>query len=264
MKLTELIGILERELPTGAAIAGDRTGLQLQSGRTDVSSILVAYELTPAVVREAVSLGADCIIAFHPLIFTPLTAITELDRVGSIVTELIKNSIALIVVHTIFDCHPQGTSYKLAQALGFKPRGPIFPDAERPGYGMGVIANCPSALQGKALAALLAEKLGSPVKYAEGRDYPIKTVAIIGGSGGSFLAEIENMGFDAFITADISYHTFHRVSGRTWLFDPGHYETESLVASALADLLFNILPGENLLTINTSSISTNPVRYAIG
>ena len=67
---------------------------------------------------------------------------------------------------------------------------------------------------------------------------------------------------DAFITADITYHQFHSVKGKLWLFDPGHYEMEQFVAKHIA-LLFekDEIIGQGGLKFQVTRQVTNPVEY---
>src|SRR3989339_1452082 len=101
MRLDSLLNKINNILPQDSGIEGDRLGLQIQSGRNNVSNILITMEVDKNVINEAIKLKCDCIITFHPLIYNPLLKIHDNDRVGYLTSELIKNSIALISIHTI-------------------------------------------------------------------------------------------------------------------------------------------------------------------
>jgi putative NIF3 family GTP cyclohydrolase 1 type 2 len=89
----------------------------------------------------------------------------------------------------------------------------------------------------------------------------IKRIAIVGGSGSSFLESALDAKADAFISADISYHTFHRAENNIMLIDPGHYEMEQFVPEGLADALNKEFPNGSIDNILVSKIVTNPVHY---
>jgi dinuclear metal center YbgI/SA1388 family protein len=241
---------------------GDRIGLQLQSGRETITRVLVTMEVTDAVAEEAISRGADCILSFHPLIFSPLTALTNGERVGRICSRLIKHDIALVVAHTNFDAFPEGTSALYAQHLGLKVERTLVPDAVHAGFGMGVVALLPQALSEDGLAAHLHERSHSPVRFCAGSGKPVERVAIVGGSGASFIDHALATGAEAFITADIKYHDFHRTQGQMALLDPGHYEMEQLVPRGLASVLESIAAkaNENIEIIRSATVP-NPVLY---
>ncbi len=262
MQLTQLLRLINRVLPPETAMEGDRIGLQIQSGVEDVQRILVSLELNEEVINEAVSQQTDCIITFHPLIFNPLMEIHDEDRVGKLTTLLIKNSIALISVHTAFDAYSEGTSKILADRLGLKVKDFLAPDSNYTDRGLGVIAEAPEKLTEDQLIKKVSEICKSPVRYTSGKKKEgLKNIAILGGSGSSFIDEALKAEVDAFITADVKYHSFHYVFERLLVIDPGHYEMEQFVPEALGDLFKDNLRNENIKSIEISSILTNPVSY---
>lgn len=261
MHLKRLLKVLDECLPPETAMDGDRLGLQIQSGIEEVESVLVTLELNDEVIEEAAQQKADCIITFHPLIYRPITAIYEEDRVGRLLSKLIRNDIALISIHTTFDAYPEGTSKIFAQRLGLEVDGLLVPDTDRAGFGMGVMAKPPNPLNSLELVEKVSEVCMSPVRYTLGGKDLISKIAIVGGSGSSFIDDAIGSGADAFITADITYHTFHLVNGRMLLIDPGHYEMEQFVPSGIAQLLAGKVKKNDLKKISVSAIRTNPIEY---
>jgi len=261
MQLENILKTIDNCLPVETAMEGDRLGLQIQSGQDEIRKILITLELNKDVVKEATLQNANCIITFHPLIFFPILNINDNDRVGELCTLLIKNSIALISIHTNFDAFSEGTSFVLSKKLGLKRIGFLAPDKYYPDRGMGVIAESNGNLSQEELLQKVIAVCNSPIRYSlNSRTNIIKKIAIIGGSGSIFLNNAIDLGCDAFITADITYHTFHKANGKIMLIDPGHYEMEQFVPQALAELLMNEIKDENLVII-TSKILTNPIRY---
>jgi dinuclear metal center YbgI/SA1388 family protein len=262
MNLKTLLDIIEEKLPPESAIEGDRIGLQVQSGRREVSSILVALELNDETIDEAIANKCNCIIAFHPLIFKPLKTITEDDRVGRLCSKLIKNSIALITVHTTFDAYSLGTSEIIAKRLGLESGGFLVPDPVLPNRGMGVVASPPKPISQAELLNRSFDLFSAPLRYADfDDDRPIEKIAIVGGSGGSFLGDALARGADAYITADMTYHTFHAISDKIMLIDPGHYEMEQFVPEGLAEYLADDLKKNGIEKILTTTVVTNPVKH---
>ncbi len=260
MKISNLIAKIEEILPKATAIEGDRIGLQVQSSISEVFSLLITMELTDEVVDEAQQIGVDCIISFHPLIYKPLSEIIEIERVGRLVSKLIKYEIAFISVHTTFDAHAEGTSKIIADNLGFKFIDFLVPDRNIPNTGIGVICEPNNPLCTTELVNLVSERLFAPVRFTQGATNEIKRIGIVGGSGSSFLNNALSANLDAFITADVSYHTFHSVRGRLTLIDPGHYEMEQFVSSGIAKLISKALTNETV-RVNISKVLTNPVEY---
>ncbi|MCS6809083.1 MAG: Nif3-like dinuclear metal center hexameric protein [Bacteroidota bacterium] len=260
--LCTFVQSLERYLPPDTAMKGDRIGLQLQSGRTDISSVLVTMELTEEIAEEAIRTGSDCIVAFHPLIFTPVTSLTQSDRVGRICTLLIAHKIALVIAHTNFDAFPRGTSALLAERLGVRIERQLIENAQHPGFGIGVVGILDTPQPVEDFIAHLHTISCAPIRYTLGRSTLLHRIAVVGGSGASFFDAACAAGVDAYITADIKYHDFHRARGHLTLIDAGHYETEQFVSIGLASLVEHIAAEhQQLLTVRRSTIVPNPIRY---
>lgn len=261
MHIKKLLEIIDIALPAQSAADGDRIGLQIHAGGDNVSIVLVTYELNEDVIDEAVKLKCDCIISFHPLIYYPLQQIHLSERTGRLSIGLIRHSISLIVCHTNFDVYTNGTSAILAKKLGLVSEGFLEPSDKFGNCGMGVVAKPQKPMEPIDLINKVSELCCSPVRYCPGSGNQIGKVAIVGGSGSSFIDEAIDKGCDAFITADITYHKFHQAHGRIMLIDPGHYETEQFVATELAALIRSLDTENELETVTVSDRYTNPVCY---
>jgi dinuclear metal center YbgI/SA1388 family protein len=131
-------------------------------------------------------------------------------------------------------------------------------------YGAGAIGTLPRALTLRSFLALVKRRLGTPhLRYCGDLRRPIRTVAVCGGSGAEYLPAALRKNADAFVTADLRYHTFQDCDGAIALIDAGHYETEAVVLRHL--LLFlrsrNEIRKEKM-KVFTSSVNTNFVYYS--
>ncbi len=263
MLLTEFLHRLETLLPASTAMQGDRLGLQVQSGRSTVRRVLCCLDCTEEVVNEALTRGVDTIVCFHPLIFSPQTRIVDDNRIGHCIQTLIRNSICLISAHTNFDAHPQGTNEALARALGLEIESLLVPDALVSGHGMGVVCNA-MGLSYQELLGRVRHVCTSPIRHSAVCPTPLQRVALVAGSGFSFFSQALLSGSQVFITADLKYHNFFQTEGRIALIDPGHYEMERFVPSALVELFQNACSDDADMTFMTTQLNTNPVRYYNG
>ncbi len=264
MTAEEFYALLQQDLPASEAMSGDRLGIQVEPPRHRVSRVLTCLEITDAVLDEAVDRRCDCIVTFHPLIFEPLAELRPSNRVGRCVMRAIAHGIAIISIHTTLDAHPHGTNAQLASILGLQVEQPLLPSAAREGYGIGVIARLQEPLAPSQLAQRVAERLGTTIRYCTGSKDSIERVALVAGSGASLLPVVLDHGVDAFITADVKYHTFHRASGHITLIDAGHFEMEQHVPATLAQILKQCVKRHGLsLDIIPSTIRTTPIRTEI-
>ncbi len=264
MKLNEICRIINEHFPAETAMEGDKVGLQIQSDVDEVKNILFTLEVTDEVVQEAIGKKIDLIIAFHPLIYRPLKNILGNERVGRLATKLIKNDIALVCVHTLFDAFIEGTSRILADKLGLEKIQIMVPDKSYDGRGMGIIGDLAKETNLEELVSKVSEVCAAPIRYNVGKSDKVRKIAIVGGSGTSFLNDALRQKADAFITADVTYHIFHAVKGELALIDPGHYEMEQFVPIFLHKYFLENVPEMETVVLHQSNVHTNPVIHFAG
>lgn len=77
LSLKEVVQALHNFADTSFAASWDNVGLLIEPTEPKiVSRILLTNDLTENVMNEAIDLGSDLIITYHPLIFAPLKTIT--------------------------------------------------------------------------------------------------------------------------------------------------------------------------------------------
>lgn len=259
MELSKLVDIFELEFPPKTAWSDDSIGLQISSSKSRIKNVYLTLELNEDSISEALSCSSDIIVTFHPLIFKPLSSVTSDNRVGKLVSKLIKNDIALYAIHTNFDSHPLGTSYELCKRLGFEKKEFLKSDDSVDGYGMGVITELENPITINDLLDNLSSICKSPLRYNNIPKDKLTKIGILGGSGSNYIQEALKKNCDVFITADIKYHDFHSVDENMVIIDPGHYEMEQFVPFAMKNILKNKL-GDDINLI-TGTVLTNPVNY---
>ena len=103
VKCQVVMEALDQLAPRSLAEHWDNVGLLLGNPAQDVNKLLVALDITSAVVEFAIANNFDMIVAHHPLIFKPLKHIrTDLPQ-GKMLSSLIKNDIAVFSLHTNLD-----------------------------------------------------------------------------------------------------------------------------------------------------------------
>lgn len=120
MFVEDIQEILEAWAPRKLAWERDNVGLQVGSTGRRVRRILVTLDVSNSVVEEARQKKIDLIVSHHPLIFTPIRAMTEDDRTGRLLVKLARYKIALFSAHTNLDFTHSGVSTTLAEKLGLK------------------------------------------------------------------------------------------------------------------------------------------------
>jgi dinuclear metal center YbgI/SA1388 family protein len=105
----------------------------------------------------------------------------------------------------------------------------VFPlDNDSVNQGEGAIGALPAPLALDDFLANVARALGvKALRHCLSKSDDIKTVAVAGGAGSSLARDALANGADAFVTADVSYHTFEDFHRRLAIVDAGHHETEA-------------------------------------
>ncbi len=237
MELAEIIEQLEEIFPERLEASGDVTGPQIMIERGSVTTIGVCYEVTDRVLEA--SADVDLLVAFHPLIFTPLRRITPLDRVGRCLISLVASQTPLFITHTRLDAHPRGTNRTLADRIGLTNGRPLLPNPLHRDEGMGIVGEYSEEITWHSLVQRVKEATGSTRIVASDIDGKriIRRVAIVAGSGMSYYKDVIGAEVDAFITGDVKYHDFHASLDAVPIIDPGHAESERFVVESTVAIL---------------------------
>lgn len=132
---------------------------------------------------------------------------------------------------------------------------------ENVNYGLGAVGEFEVPFEENKFLELVSAKLNvKNFRYTKGKSSQIKKVAVCGGSGSEYFQDALSRGADAYITADIKYHTFHDASEEILLVDAGHYETEIHSLDEVKKKMENFINGNNIKVLKYSK-TTNPVFY---
>ncbi|HOG04731.1 MAG TPA: Nif3-like dinuclear metal center hexameric protein [Paludibacter sp.] len=127
MKIKNIIQVIESFAPIALQESYDNAGLIIGNSESPVQAALLCLDVTEAVIEEAKALGANLIIAHHPLIFTGLKKINGNDMVQRCVIQAIKHDIAIYAVHTNIDNVINGVNGKIADKIGLTNRKILQP-----------------------------------------------------------------------------------------------------------------------------------------
>jgi dinuclear metal center YbgI/SA1388 family protein len=141
----------------------------------------------------------------------------------------------------------------------------IYPlDVKGKTYGIGRVGSLPEP----ATLAQLAERVKaayrvSAVRLVGDPGRTVRKVAVLGGSGRSYVADAMRSGADVLVTGDIDHHTAHDALAAGFaLIDAGHH-IEKLVKPAVAGRLGGMLKDAGYATVAVASeIDTDPFRFA--
>jgi dinuclear metal center YbgI/SA1388 family protein len=132
--LQDIVNLLESRYPSAWAVSGDRTGLEVGHPANPVEAILVALEVTPAIIAEAARRGAQLLLTHHPLLYQPLKDLREDRPAAGLVANLLRSGLALVSCHTNLDIAPGGINDYLAQELELTEVEVLAPTTRDPWY----------------------------------------------------------------------------------------------------------------------------------
>ena len=238
MTVRELYKILNEKIPPTLSCAWDNDGLMCcPDGERTVERVLIALDVTDAVVAHAVREGYDLIVSHHPLIFKGLKAINEESFVAEKAMDLIRAGVAVMSFHTRLDALDGGVNDVLTARLGLCDATPFGE------VGIGRIGNLAEPMEVKAFAALVKEALGAPVVALADAGLAVRRVAVLGGGGSDDADAAKAAGADTYVTGELKYHQMVDAPevGMN-LIEAGHFYTEQPICEKLRAMLLEIEP----------------------
>jgi len=252
---------LNQIAPMTMAMDFDNVGLLVGRSEGTVSKVLIALDITDAVIEEAIQRGAELIVAHHPIFFPPLKRVTDEDQTGRKILKLARHDIAAICMHTNLDSVAGGVNDELAKLVGLQDTEILMPYGELDGvpYGLGRVGDLPTPMVMPEFLAQVKEALESDgLRYYDaGR--PVSCVAVMGGSGSDQLRDAIKQGCDTYVVGEAKYHAFleARELGVN-LVEADHFCTEDVVCEPLCEMLAAAFPG---LTVKVSEQHDQTVRF---
>ena len=222
----DIYNYIDSVAPFSSALSFDNVGLLVGDSNASVSKILCCLDITKESVEEAKKIGAELIVSHHPVIFDPLKSVLS----GSVVYDLCRNGISAICAHTNLDAATGGVNDVLCSAIELKNIEIWEPEnIGRIGY---------TDISLGDLVALTARKLGiNSVNYIDCGKLCNK-VAVIGGSGGSYIDYAIDSGADTLITGEMKHDQYIYAKNKGLnVIVAGHFDTEYLVIPVLSTMI---------------------------
>merc|ERR1719447_310113 len=117
MKLRAFCDILEKIATTRFAAKWDNVGLLVEPAGCIVKNVLLTNDLTEKVMQEAILIGANVIISYHPPLFKEFKRISQNNWKDRLVTQALQHQIAIYSPHTAHDAWSEGVNTWLISAV---------------------------------------------------------------------------------------------------------------------------------------------------
>lgn len=142
MLLKDFLKTFEQIAPFSLQESYDNSGIQVGLPSQEVTKGLICLDVTPDVVKEAITQKCDLIVCHHPLIFKGVTSITGKNITEQVIMEAIRHNLAIVAIHTNLDKTIDGVNHELGLRLGLQKMRILYPEK---GLLKKLVTFCPTA-----------------------------------------------------------------------------------------------------------------------
>ena len=233
--VNDIIKVMDGIAPPNLAEPWDNVGLLVGRSSNTVKKLMVALDVSPEVVEQAVEHKVQMLVTHHPVIFDPIKKMTDRSWQHKLLLDCAENKIAVYSAHTSLDSVLGGVNDVLAEKIGLLHTEVLVPAAGgEAGLGRVGCLHEPMTLQEFSEKIKTVLKLDNIIAGDAGRR--VSKVAVCGGAGAEFIDEALAAGADTFVNGDVKYHTAQNAvySGLN-IIDATHQGTELPMINTLAD-----------------------------
>ncbi len=225
-KVTKIIKRIEEFAPLNTMQKWDNSGWQINLGIEDTNRILLALDVTPSTVDEAINKKCDLILSHHPIFFNSIKTIES-----PFIIKAIQNNIQVYSAHTNLDIAQGGVSEYLAEKCGFTDLDTAFEFIKYKQFD--------EEKNFSKLISTLKTIFSLPsVRVVNSQRKTYKSIAFCSGSGAEYIQDLEKIGIDVFITGDLKHHQALNATNMT-IVDLGHFHSERFVVEIFENILKN-------------------------
>ncbi len=200
--VADLCGAFDVIAPTRWAERWDNTGLLVGSPGAPMTRVLLTIDLTRAVFDEALALGCDVVVAYHPVIFDGLKRL----HAGTLPYDLVRAGLSVYSPHTALDVAPGGTNDVLADAVGLTNRVPLRLTVPTDGLGLGRVGNVVRQERSALLATVRAALGVDHLLVAGPTEGVVHRAAVGAGACGDLLNEVLASNAGLYVTGEMRHH----------------------------------------------------------
>ncbi|MEP1085916.1 Nif3-like dinuclear metal center hexameric protein [Algoriphagus sp.] len=163
-KISEVISYLEQIAPPSYQESYDNATLITGDRHAQVTGIVCSLDCLESTVEEAISLGANMIVAHHPIVFKGLKSLTGKNYVERTIIKAIKNNIAIYAIHTNLDHVANGVNKRISDRLNLVDTKILQPKKQLLSK---LVFFVPVAEKDKVLQAVYSAGAGKIGEYAD-------------------------------------------------------------------------------------------------
>lgn len=251
MKCSDVMKVMEQLAPVSYACDWDNPGLLAGRSEKEVHRIVVALDAVDEVIDLSVRERADMLLTHHPLIFSPIKKVNDLDFVSARIIRLIQADISCYAMHTNFDSAPGCMADMAAERLKLTDTLPLETmgvSSDGILYGIGKVGNLPVDMCLSELTEFVKKAFTIPYAVVYGVEElrgPVKRVAVCPGSGKHMVQYAKACGAQVLVTGDMGHHDgIDAVAEGLAVIDGGHYGLEHIFTDFMDTYIKNHFDGK--------------------
>ena len=266
VSIRSVYDFLCRLAPLSLSESWDNVGLQIGSLEDKLQGVLVALDVTEAVLWEAVDHGLNSIVTHHPLIFRPIKKLDDSRAALRCVKLAAQMDLNILSFHTNLDATEGGLNDQLAKILKLQKLKPLIPSAEKQGNsksGLGRLGQIRKTSLQDFVAQTARTLQLKNLRYVGKPGQSLQKVAVMTGSGGDFVAQALDAGADVLVTGDVKYHqALDAQADGMAIVDIGHYAGEILMLPWLASRLRSLpFIRQNRIPVLEAESGADPFQF---
>ena len=227
MIIAEIISFLDATFHPEYQEDYDNAGFLFGNPQQEICGVMVALDLTPEVINEAIAKQCNLIVTHHPFIFGGIKRITTNNILGRMIFKMAQEGISVYAAHTNLDNLKEGVNGILAQKLGLTDCHILKSLNGDPEVGAGMVGMLPKRIETDEFLRNIKQLLGlGTLRISNPCHSAVQRVAICGGAGSFLISDAIGAKAEIYLTGDLKYHDFQRAENRIILADIGHYESE--------------------------------------
>jgi dinuclear metal center YbgI/SA1388 family protein len=206
-------------------------GLQVE-GKGEVRRLVTGVTASLALAQAAVEAGADTLLVHHGYFWKNEPA-PIVGMKGERIRLLLQHQVNLLAYHLPLDAHPElGNNVKLGELIGCRSGAPVAAGGLLWG------GELPEPATPGELADILSSSLDREPLLIVAGEHPIQRLAWCTGGAQGMIEQAADLGFDAYITGEVSESTVHVARERgIHFYAAGHHATERYGVQALGEEL---------------------------
>ena len=180
--VNDIIKVMDGIAPPNLAEPWDNVGLLVGRSSNTVKKLMVALDVSPEVVEQAVEHKVQMLVTHHPVIFDPIKKMTDRSWQHKLLLDCAENKIAVYSAHTSLDSVLGGVNDVLAEKIGLLHTEVLVPAAGgEAGLGRVGCLHEPMTLQEFSEKIKTVLKLDNIIAGDAGRR--VSKVSVCGGAG---------------------------------------------------------------------------------